>query len=128
MITIDTFDIYQKWTLEPVFEGFYNPLILYPAIKDRIAEDFEDVDGLSVLNSEAKIKERTFNLSFFCDSYAKYYEFMTYLLEHNPILLYSSYTNQTYKLEYLSCSSFNDNGDYNTFTISVREPNPYDRP
>ena len=127
MITVDGFDIYTKWTLEPMYEGFYNPLILYPSIKERVTEDFEDEDGLSVLDTDGKVKERTFNLSFFCDSYAKYYEFMTYMLEHNPINLYTDYTGRTYKLEYLSCSSFNDNGDYNTFTINFREPNPYDR-
>ena len=125
MITIDGFDISTKWTLEPLYDNVNKYLMTAPSIKDRITENFEDVDGLSVLNSTAKVKEMSYTMSFLCDSFAKYNEFILYLLSHNPVNLYFSKTGLTYKLEYLSCSSFDDK--VGLFSISVRENNPKDR-
>ena len=125
MITIDGFDISTKWTLEPLYDNVNKYLMTAPSIKERITENFEDVDSLSVLNSIAKVKEMSYTMSFLCDSFAKYNEFILYLLSHNPVNLYFSKTGLTYKLEYLSCSSFDDK--VGLFSISVRENNPKDR-
>ena len=125
MITVDGFDISTKWTLEPLYDNVNKYLMTAPSIKERITENFEDVDGLSVLNSMAKVKEMSYTMSFLCDSFAKYNEFILYLLSHNPVNLYFSKTGLTYKLEYLSCSSFDDK--VGLFSISVRENNPKDR-
>lgn len=125
MITVDGFDISTKWTLEPLYDNVNKYLMTAPSIKERITENFEDVDGLSVLNSIAKVKEMSYTMSFLCDSFAKYNEFILYLLAHNPVNLYFSKTGLTYKLEYLSCSSFDDK--VGLFSISVRENNPKDR-
>lgn len=127
MITIDTFDIRSKWSLEPLYENFNNALMKYPSIKDRVTEDFEDEDGVSVLNSTAKIASQEVVLSFICDSYAKYLEFMEYLVAHQNVTLHSDYTGRSYILEYMSCSGFSDYEYFNTFSAKFREPNPKSR-
>ena len=125
MITIDGFDIYTKWTLEPVYQGVHKVLMTAPSIKERITENYEDENGLNVLNSTAKVKEFIFTMSFFCSSFAKYNEFITYMIVHNPVNLYFDKTLLTYRLEYLSCSSFDETNGI--FSVSVRENNPANR-
>lgn len=127
MITIDGFNIKTTWSLEPLYENFNNALMKYPAIKDRVAEDFEDVDGLSVLNSTAKIASQEVSLSFICDSYSNYLTFMNYLIAHQNVTLHSDYTGQSYVLEYMSSSGFSDYEYFNTFAVKFREPNPKNR-
>ena len=55
MITIDGFEIRATWTLEPLYENFNNALMKYPAVKDRVTEDFEEKKSS---DSEEKEKEK----------------------------------------------------------------------
>ena len=81
-------------------------------------------NGLEVLIEPAKVKSNEITCSFFCDTYAKYKEFCTYLREHPIIELFAEYTGESYFLEFLQCSSFNDYRDYNIFGVKFRQANP----
>ena len=63
---------------------------------------------------------------FFCDTYAKYKAFCTYLREHPVVELFTEYTGESYFLEFLQCSSFNDYRGYNIFGVKFRQANPID--
>ena len=122
-ITIDGYNIYDKWTLKPVMDSFYNSLMNQPDIKERVTNDWSDKNGLEVLIETAKIKSSDITLTFFCNTYAKYKEFCKYLRDHPVIVLYSDYTNESYSIEFQKCSSFNDYRDYNIFAVSFRQAN-----
>ena len=124
LITIDGYNIATRWTLAPVMDGLYQNLMKQPDIKDRITNDWSDENGLEVLIEPAKVKSNEITCSFFCDTYAKYKEFCTYLREHPIIELFTEYTGESYFLEFLQCSSFNDYRDYNIFGVKFRQANP----
>lgn len=124
LITIDGYNIDTQWTLAPVMGGLYQNLMKQPDIKDRITNDWSDQNGLEVLIEPAKVKSNEITCSFFCDTYAKYKEFCTYLREHPVIELFTEYTGESYFLEFLQCSSFNDYRDYNIFGVKFRQANP----
>lgn len=124
LITIDGYNIATQWTLAPVMDGLYQNLMKQPDIKDRITNDWSDEDGLEVLIEPAKVKSNEITCSFFCDTYAKYKEFCTYLREHPIVELFTEYTGESYFLEFLQCSSFNDYRDYNIFGVKFRQSNP----
>jgi len=124
LITIDGYNIATQWTLAPVMDGLYQNLMKQPDIKDRITNDWSDENGLEVLIEPAKVKSNEITCSFFCDSYAKYKEFCAYLREHPIIELFTEYTGESYFLEFLQCSSFNDYRDYNIFGVKFRQANP----
>ena len=126
LITIDGYNIATQWTLAPVMDGLYQNLMKQPDIKDRITNDWSDENGLEVLIEPAKVKSNEITCSFFCDTYAKYKEFCTYLREHPIIELFTEYTGESYFLEFLQCSSFNDYRDYNIFGVKFRQANPID--
>ena len=107
-------------------DGLYQNLMKQPDIKDRITNDWSDQNGLEVLMEPAKVKSNEITCSFFCDTYAKYKEFCTYLREHPIIELFAEYTGESYFLEFLQCSSFNDYRDYNIFGVKFRQANPID--
>ena len=124
LITIDGYNIATKWTLAPVMDGLYQNLMKQPDIKDRITNDWSDQNGLDVLIEPAKVKSNEITCSFFCDTYAKYKEFCAYLREHPIIEIFTEYTGESYFLEFLQCSSFNDYRDYNIFGVKFRQANP----
>ena len=124
MITIDGYDIYSKWTLKPTFEGFYNSLMKQPDIKDRVVGDYSTKSGIEVIAENAKVKSGDVTLSFFCNSLAKYREFLKYVIEHPVIEMYVSRGGDGHFLEYQKCSSFNDYRDYNVFSVTFRQANP----
>ena len=126
LITIDGYNIATQWTLAPVMDGLYQNLMKQPDIKDRITNDWSDENGLEVLIEPAKVKSNEIKCSFFCDTYAKYKEFCAYLREHPIIELFAEYTGESYFLEFLQCSSFNDYRDYNIFGVKFRQANPID--
>lgn len=127
MIAIDGKNILTEWTLEPVRDAFYNPLMRFPDLKDRITNDRPDRNGIDVLLSTPRYKEKEMSLSFFCDTYAAYKAFIAYLKAHQNVYLYDSYTDNTYTLEYLDCSSLSYYRNYSIFAIKVRENNPTSR-
>ena len=124
MIIIDGYDIYSKWTLKPTFEGFYNSLMKQPDIKDRVVGDYSTKSGIEVIAENSKVKSGDVTLSFFCNSFAKYREFLKYVIEHPVIEMYVGHTGEGYFLEYQKCSSFNDYRDYNVFSVTFRQANP----
>ena len=124
LITIDGYNIATKWTLAPVMDGLYQNLMKQPDIKERITNDWSDENGIEVLIEPAKVKSNEITCSFFCDTYAKYKEFCTYLREHPIVELFTEYTGESYFLEFLQCSSFNDYRDYNIFGVKFRQANP----
>ena len=124
LITIDGYNIATQWTLAPVMDGLYQNLMKQPDIKDRITNDWSDQNGLEVLIEPAKVKSNEITCSFFCDTYAKYKEFCTYLRENPVVELFTEYTGESYFLEFLQCSSFNDYRDYNIFGVKFRQANP----
>jgi hypothetical protein len=124
MIIIDGYDIYNKWTLKPTFEGLYNSLMKQPDIKDRVVGDYSTKSGIEIISEVAKVKSGDVTLSFFCNSFAKYREFLKYVIEHPVIEMYVGRTGDGYFLEYQKCSSFNDYRDYNVFSVTFRQANP----
>jgi len=124
MITIDGYEIYSKWTLKPTFEGFNNSLMKQPDIKDRVVGDYSTKSGIEIISEVAKVKSGDVTLSFFCNSFAKYREFLKYVIEHPVIEMYVSRSGEGYFLEYQKCSSFNDYRDYNVFSVTFRQANP----
>lgn len=124
MIGIDGYNIKTTWTLEPVYEGLYNQLMKYPDLKERDTVDWTDRNGIQVLLSDARFRERELTLSFFCDTYAMYKAFIAYLKAHQNVILFDSHTDRTYTVEYMSCSSFQYCRNFNIFAIKVRECNP----
>mgnify|MGYP003609545526 FL=1 len=95
LITIDGYNIATQWTLAPVMDGLYQNLMKQPDIKERITNDWSDQNGLEVLIEPAKVKSNEITCSFFCDSYAKYKEFCTYLREHPIVELFTEYTGES---------------------------------
>src|SRR5574344_470110 len=125
MITIDGYDIFAQWTLAPVYGGLYNELGKFPAIKERDTNDWPDRNGIEVDLTDAVYKHREMTFQFFCNTYAKYKEFIAYVKAHQNFNLYDSHTDRTYSLEYMDCSDFNDSSDHCTFAVRVRECKPF---
>lgn len=124
MILIDGYNIKDKWTLAPVMDCVYNQLMKAPEIKERVTNDWSDQDGIEVLTETAKVKSNDVTLSFFCDSFIKYREFLKYVIEHPIIELFVGRTGEGYFLEYQKCSSFYDYRSYNIFSFTFRQANP----
>ena len=124
MISIDGQNIKTTWTLTPVFDGLYKQLMKFPALKPRDTQDWCDKDGIQVLLSTPVYAHREMTFTFFCDTYAMYKSFIAYMKAHQNVLLFDSYTDRTYTLEYLDCSEFNYHRNYSIFAIRVRECNP----
>lgn len=127
MITVNGQDISIKWGIEPTLGGFYSAVMKDAGIKDRIVGDYPDTDGVIVSVEDSFTKSQEITLSFLCDSYAHYYDFLTYCVNQKVINMYESEINEILKLEYLSCSSFNTYGDYNLFVVKFREADPTNR-
>ena len=128
MISIDGQNIKTTWTLTPVFDGLYKQLMKFPALKPRDTQDWCDKDGIQVLLSTPVYAHREMTFTFFCDTYAMYKSFIAYMKANQNVLLFDSYTDRTYTLEYLDCSEFNYHRNYSIFAIRVRECNPAVRP
>lgn len=128
MITINGNNISTMWNLSLVKDGFYNELMKFPDLKDRLTVDYPDKNGINVNLSDPKYKQRELTLQFFCDSYINYKIFINFVKSNQSLELFDSLTDKTYTLEYLDCSSFNYYRDYNLFAIKVRENNPTSRP
>lgn len=124
MITIDGSNIKTTWKLEPMFENFHNSLMRFPSVKPRVTEDFEDEDGIGVLQSVAKLEQQDVSLSFICDTKNDYDTFISHLIDMKVVELRSSYISKVFNLEYISCSSFNNYNTFSTFGIKFRERNP----
>jgi len=128
MITINGNNIFQSWGLSLVKDSFYNELMKFPDIKDRISNNWSDRNGIDVLLSAPKFKQRELTLQFFCDSYINYKTFIGFVKSNQKLSFFDDLTDKTYVFEYLDCSSFNYYLDYNMFAIKVRENNPIDNP
>ena len=128
MISIDGQNIKTTWTLTPVFDGLYKQLMKFPALKPRDTQDWCDRDGLDVIMTTPVYAHREMTFNFFCDTYAMYKSFIAYMKANQNVLLFDSYTDRTYTLEYLDCSEFNYHRNYSIFAIRVRECNPAVRP
>lgn len=125
MITIDGIDIKKRWRLEPMEGGFYDSIMQYHDLKERIAQDFKDVNGVVVSLTAPKAKAREINLSFICDGYAYADDFVNYLLSKSFVILEDiGYTEDALKIQYLGCTDLNYFPNYLTFTIKFREVNP----
>ena len=124
MISIDGQNIKTTWTLTPVFDGLYKQLMKFPALKPRDTQDWCDKDGIQVLLSTPVYAHREMTFNFFCDTYAMYKSFIAYMKANQNVLLFDSYTDRTYTLEYLDCSEFNYHRNYSIFAIRVRECDP----
>ena len=128
MITVDGYDIKTTWKLEPKEGGFYDAIMQYYELKERLAQDFKDANGVVVSLTAPKAKAREFNLSFICDQYAYGLDFVNYLMRYSYFeLAVPSYVSDVLKLQYLGCTEFNYFTNYITFTIKVREKNPTGR-
>lgn len=127
MITIDGQNIETTWTLAPVYEGFFSVLMKDAGIKERLKGDYSDTDGVIVQTSTAYTKGQEVTLSFFCDTFAKYNQFMAYLVTQKVVNLFVTELNETIKLEYMATTDFNDYRSYIKFSIKCREANPTDR-
>jgi len=127
MITVNGQDISTTWGLGPARDGFYSNIMKDAGIKDRIVGDYPDTDGVVVSVEPAFTKSQEISLSFLCDTYQHYYDFLTYCVNQKVVNMYVSLTNETLKLEYMACSSFNTFGSHNLFIAKFREANPTDR-
>ena len=128
MITINGNNILVNWGLSLVKDGFYNELMKFPDLKDRLSNNWSDRNGVDVLLSAPKYKQRELTLQFFCDSYVNYKTFISFVKSNQKLSFFDDLTDKTYRFEYLDCSSFNYYRDYNLFAIKVRENNPILRP
>lgn len=124
MITINGNNILATWGLSLVKDGFYNELMKFPDLKDRVSNNWSDRNGLDVLLSAPKYKHRELTLQFFCDSYVNYKLFINFVKANQTLSLFDDLTNLIYSIEYLDCTAFNYYRDYNLFAIKVRENNP----
>jgi len=127
MITIDGFDIFATWTLEPVYDNFYSVLMQDAGLKDRVTIDPQFSTGLKVQTSTGYTKSQEVTIQFFCDTFAKYEEFLSYCVTQKVVNMYVPEMDETLKLEYRECSSFTDSRTHNTFAVKFREANPTDR-
>lgn len=128
MIAINGNNIATTWNLSLVKDGFYNELMKFPDIKERISNNWSDRNGIDVLLSAPKYKQRELTFQFFCDSYIDYKDFIDFIKYNQKLVLFDTVTDKSYYFEYLDCSSFNYYRDYNLFAIKVRENNPANRP
>ncbi len=125
VLLIDGQNIFDTWTLKPMYEKFYSDMMKFPDIKSRPQSDYEDEDGLNVLYTTGRLKDKEVTVSFFVDSYDYYLLFMNYLLANPVFYLSSLIIDKIIPLEYLSHSDFHyypNTGDC-TFGIKVREAN-----
>ncbi len=124
MIAINGHNISTMWQLELVKDGFYNELMKFADLKDRLYNDWSDRNGIDVNLTAPLYKQRELTLQFFCNSYANYKLFINFVKANQILSLYDSLTDLIYTVEYLDCSNFNYYRDYNLFAIKVRENNP----
>ena len=127
MITVNGQDISTTWGLGPARDGFYSNIMKDAGIKDRIVGDYPDTDGVVVSVEPAFTKSQEISLSFLCDTYQHYYDFLTYCVNQKVVNMYVSLTDEALKLEYMACSSFNTFGSHILFIDKFREANPTDR-
>ena len=127
MITVNSQNISTTWGIEPARDGYYNGLMQFPDIKDRLTNDWTDQNGLQVQLGTGYLKHKEFTMNFLCDTYAHYESFLKYLVANPSVEWFDSFMSIIYHLEYLACSSFNKYVGYNMFTIKVRESNPTNR-
>lgn len=121
MITIDDFDIKTKWGLTPIYGGYYDALMKFPDLKDRITNNWSDKNGLEVLNNTGRLKDKEIILKFACSNIANYEAFMAYLVANSTIKLRDSMPSYSSTLEYMTSSEFHYYRDYNLFGIKVRQ-------
>ena len=124
MITIDGQDLKATWGIEPFYDGFYSALMKDAGMKERITADYSDVNGLTVQTSAGLTKSQELTLSFICDTFAMYEEFLGYCVEKKIVAMWVSELNETLQLEYMDCSEYNDYRDFNRFSVKFREANP----
>jgi len=128
MIAIDGQNIRTTWALTPVNDTFYSILMKDAGMKDRIIGDYSDANGLKVQTSEGLTKSQELTLSFICNSFAMYWDFLTYCVTQKVVGMFVSELDETISLEYMSCTAFNDYRDFNVFSVKFREANPTLRP
>src|SRR5574344_349590 len=126
-ITIDGYDIFAQWTLTPVYDNFHSALMKDAGVKDRISVDPQFDNGLKVQQSTGYTKSREVTINFFCNTFANYEAFLIYCVTQKVVNLYVPKMNETLRLEYRDCSSFNDYREYNTFAVRFREADPTNR-
>ena len=124
MITVDDKDISTTWRLDPYRDNFYSAIMKDAGIKDRIVGDYPDTSGVIIPKGQSYTKSQELVLSFLCDSYDHYFAFLTYCVAQKVVNMYVSETDETLRLEYMACSSFNKVGDYNIFAVKFQEANP----
>ena len=124
MITINGYSISTTWQLELVKDGFYNELMKFPDVKDRLFNDWSDRNGVDVNLTAPLYKQRELTLQFFCNSYVNYKLFINFVKANQTLRLFDDLTNLIYSVEYLDCTDFKYYRDYNLFAIKVRENNP----
>lgn len=122
-MTINGTDIKAGWGLEPMIDTYYNSIMKYPSVKDRIVEDWEDEHGVDVLLSDAKVSNIESTISFICDNITQYNAFVQYLVAQKKVQLRDAEVGKVINLEYLSCSSFNNYNIFCTFGVRFREAN-----
>ena|ERR1035437_10084389 len=127
MITVDGKDISTTWGLEPYRNNFYAAIMKDAGLKDRIIGDFPDTSGVIVPKCQSYTKSQEIVVSFLCDSYEHYRAFLTYCVAQKVVSMYVSETDETLRLEYKACSSFNRAGNNNIFAVKFQEANPMRR-
>jgi len=127
MITIDSQDLLTTWGIEPYRDNFYSNIMKDAGLKDRIVGDYPDTSGVIIPRGQSYTKSQELVLSFLCDSYDHYVAFLTYCVAQKVVNMYVPEIDETLRLEYMACSSFNKAGDYNVFAVRFQEANPMRR-
>lgn len=122
-IYINERNIFDTWGLTPLTNTFFASIMKYPDAKDKVTTDFEDEEGILVLDQTTYLKEQEITLSFGVDSYANYLSFMDYLVSNPTFTLRCDLFRKGITYEYIAKSDFKHYRDGNTFAIKIRENN-----
>lgn len=122
-IYIDSYEIYDKWHIVPLYEGFYDTLMGYPDIKSRTKSDYSDENGIDVLLNAGKLDKNEISLKFGTDTYDNYTAFMEYIIGVYNFNIKCPTVGYSINVDYISTNSFEYFKEGITFEIKVRESN-----
>ena len=125
MIYIGTTPLKETYGVEPIAGGFFSQLMRFPDVKERTSNDWEEKDGIELLDSEATyLKPIEHTLSFMCDTILQYRTFIAYLITQKTVVISFPESGKKFTLEYMTCTDFHDYRTFKSFGIKFREADP----
>lgn len=125
MIYIGANPLKATYGIEPIAGGFFSQLMRFPDVKERTFNDWEEKDGIEILDTEdTYLKPMEHTLSFMCDTILQYRTFIAYLITQKTVVISFPESGKKFTLEYMACTEFHDYRTFKSFGIKFREADP----